>query len=60
MIVRVIDGDPRGEEIVSALEKISLQPEAALFKKPNDRSIQYIYPKDASKYVQEFSDFFGR
>jgi len=34
IIVRVIDGDPNGEETVWGLEKISLAPDGALFRPP--------------------------
>lgn len=36
LIVRVIDGDPLGEEKVRGLEKISLAPDASLFRPPED------------------------
>jgi hypothetical protein len=35
LIVRVIDGDPNGEETVRGLKKISLAPDAALFRPPD-------------------------
>lgn len=34
LVLRVIDGDPNGEETVWGLEKISLAPDAALFRPP--------------------------
>ncbi|MGA8085994.1 MAG: hypothetical protein WCA10_01730 [Terracidiphilus sp.] len=34
IIIRVIDGDPNGEETVWGLEKISLAPDGALFRPP--------------------------
>lgn len=35
LIVRVIDGDPHGEETVWGIEKVSLSPDAALFRPPD-------------------------
>jgi hypothetical protein len=35
LIVRVIDGDPNGEETVWGLEKVSVAPDAALFHSPD-------------------------
>ncbi len=35
LIVRVVDGDPNGEETVWGLEKISLAPDASLFHSPD-------------------------
>jgi hypothetical protein len=40
LIVKVIDGDPNGEETVSGLEKISLQPDPSLFLPPQGYQIQ--------------------
>ena len=41
LIVRVIDGDPNGEETVWGLEKISLAPEAGLFRPPDGYEMQH-------------------
>lgn len=41
LIVQVIDGDPNGEETVWGLEKISLSPDAALFRPPDGRIVQH-------------------
>ena len=41
LIVRVVDGDPNGEETVWGLEKIKLQPDASLFEPPQDYEIQH-------------------
>jgi hypothetical protein len=35
LIIRVIDGDPNGEETVWGLEKVSAAPDASLFQPPN-------------------------
>jgi hypothetical protein len=40
LIVRVIDGDPTGEEIVWGLEKVSLQPDPSLFRPPQGYEVQ--------------------
>jgi hypothetical protein len=40
LIVRVIDGDPNGEETVWGLEKISLEPSPSLFRPPQDYEVQ--------------------
>ena len=39
-IVRVIDGDPAGEEVISGLKEISLSPKASLFQIPHDYKVQ--------------------
>ena len=36
LILRVVDGDPKGEETVWGLERISLAPDATLFRPPED------------------------
>jgi hypothetical protein len=41
LVVRVIDGDPSGEETVWGLEKVSLSPDAALFRPPDDYEMQH-------------------
>jgi hypothetical protein len=41
LIVRVVEGDPHGEELVWGLEKISLQPDPALFRPPDDYELQH-------------------
>lgn len=48
IIVRVIDGDPMGEETVWGLEKISLSPEAALFRPPDDFKFEH---RDSDGYA---------
>lgn len=58
LVVRVIDGDPSGEETISGLEKISLQPDAALFEPPESNRIQKISRDFTAHYIQDFSDFF--
>jgi len=40
LIVRVIDGDPNGEETVWGLEKISAAADASLFQPPNGYQVQ--------------------
>ena len=41
LIVRVIDGDPNGEETVRGLKKISLAPNAALFRPPDGYRMEH-------------------
>lgn len=41
LIVRVTDGDPNGEETVWGLEKISLAPDASLFRPPDGFAMQH-------------------
>lgn len=41
LIVRVIDGDPNGEETVWGLEKVALTPDAALFRPPDGYEIDH-------------------
>ncbi len=40
LVLRVVDGDPHGEETVSGLNHISLTPDAALFQAPTDRILR--------------------
>lgn len=40
LIVRVVDGDPQGEETVWGLEKISLHPDPELFQLPAAKEVQ--------------------
>jgi len=37
LVLKVVDGDPRGDETVSGLDHISLAPAPALFKLPTER-----------------------
>ena len=41
LIIRVIDGDPNGEESVWGLEKVSVEPDAALFRPPDGYEMQH-------------------
>jgi len=41
LVVRVIDGDPNGEETIWGLEKISLSPSPALFQPPDGYELQH-------------------
>jgi hypothetical protein len=59
MAVRVIDGNPKGEESIRGLEKISLQPDPALFRNPDKDRLQRIAPQFTSVYVQHFKDLFA-
>ena len=40
LVLRVVDGDPHGEETVSGLNHISLTPDAALFQAPTERILR--------------------
>lgn len=44
LIIRVIDGDPKGEESIWGLEKISLKPDPALFQPPDGFEIEHRTP----------------
>jgi hypothetical protein len=57
-VVRVIDGDPSGEETISGLEKISLQPSSSLFQRPDNYSSRKIESKYTDHYIQLFTRFF--
>jgi hypothetical protein len=57
-VVRVIDGDPRGELTISGLKKISLQPASSLFQRPDDYSSRKIEPQFTDHYIQLFTSFF--
>jgi hypothetical protein len=62
MAVRVIDGDPKGEEIIRGLKKISLNPDPKLFQWPEEYSVQrpqHLLPGIKEEYVQHFSDFYA-
>jgi len=41
LIVKVIDGDPSGEETISGLQHVSLSPDSDLFQSPEDYEIQH-------------------
>ncbi len=59
MVVRVIDGDPNGEETISGLEKVSLQPDPTLFQAPENNSIQMLSPEATPTYIRYFAEFFA-
>ena len=44
LIIRVIDGDPKGEESIWGLEKISLSPDPALFQPPAGYKMEHRTP----------------
>ncbi len=48
LIIRVIDGDPKGVESIWGLEKISLSPAPALFQPPDGYQIQHRTPAQHS------------
>ncbi len=41
VVVKIIEGDPKGQERISGLEEISLHPDSGLFHPPDDYEIQY-------------------
>jgi hypothetical protein len=41
LIVRVVEGDPHGEETVWGVEKVSLRPDLALFQPPSDYELEH-------------------
>ena len=41
LIIRVIDGDPNGEERVWGLEKVSLAPDLELFRPPGGYEMEH-------------------
>jgi hypothetical protein len=62
MPIRVIDGDPKGKEIVSGLEKISLTPVPNLFQGPSSYSLQrptHLDESVRSVYIERFTDFYS-
>jgi hypothetical protein len=54
LVVRVIDGDPNGEETMWGLEKISLAPDAALFLPPDDYEMQHRMSAQWASRVDQF------
>ncbi len=49
LVLRVIDGNPLGEEIISGLNHISLAPDISLFKPPEGRILRHW--NDNSEYA---------
>jgi hypothetical protein len=61
LIVKVIDGDPNGEETVWGLEKVSLQPDPSLFRPPGDYKIQHAADESLFAYdLQYLESWFAR
>jgi hypothetical protein len=54
LIVRVIDGDPNGGETMWGLEKISLAPDDALFRPPDDYEMQHRMSAQWAGRVDQF------
>ncbi len=54
LIVRVIDGDPNGEDTIWGLEKISLAPDAALFRPPDGYEMQHRMSAQWAGRVDQF------
>lgn len=63
LILRVIDGDPNGEETVWGLMKISLRPDAALFRPPQGYEIEHRRsdrPQWSSGDFENLKTWFGK
>jgi len=62
LVIRTIDGDPNGEESVSGLEKISLDPDPGLFQPPDRYEIQHMEPRCFSlrAYLSRLADWFAK
>jgi hypothetical protein len=56
LIMLVIDGDPNGEEKVWGLEKISLAPDASLFRPPDGYGTHHISNADTLLGTDDFED----
>ncbi len=60
LVIRVVDGDPTGDERISGLDHISLAPEPSLFRPPEGRTLRHW--KDNSEYadpdIDELSQWF--
>jgi hypothetical protein len=59
LIVKIIDGDPRGEETISGLEHVSFAPDPALFQSPDGYEVQEHWNTDktlktVSKIVDDY------
>ncbi len=51
LVLRVVDGDPQGEETVSGLTAISLSPDAKLFQLPEGRSLRHWEERDTRGFA---------
>jgi hypothetical protein len=40
LVIKIIDGDPNGEETIAGLDHVSLQPDPALFEPPDGSKVQ--------------------
>jgi hypothetical protein len=49
LVLMTVDGDPAGEEKISGLRKISLTPDASLFRPPTDRILRHW--KDSDRFA---------
>jgi hypothetical protein len=52
LVLKTIDGDPKGEETVSGLLKISLAPDPSLFRPPSGKVVRHW--KDQSRFGDSF------
>jgi hypothetical protein len=62
LVIRVIDGDPEGDEVISGLEHISLSPKSSLFQPPLDRILRDAKNRSwaADHNIADLADWFVR
>lgn len=59
LVLRVIDGDPAGEEVISGLEHISLVADASLFQPPEGYQMQHTSDREAPKSFEDDARYIG-
>jgi hypothetical protein len=63
LVIKVIDGDPHGEETISGLKQISMTPDPSLFSPPNGyavydaRIVKFIHSWAADEYVRHMTEW---
>ena len=63
LVIKVIDGDPHGEETISGLKQISMTPTPSLFSPPNGywvydgRILKFFYSWAADEYVRHMTEW---
>lgn len=60
LVLRVIDGDPQGEETVRELKHLSLNPDPSLFQPPDGYAMQIRDQRRDSKFAEEDIGFLQR
>jgi hypothetical protein len=66
LVIKVIDGDPRGEETVCGLEKISMQANPGVFEAPesypatrwDENKSKNNWSSEIEQYITQFADWF--